>query len=559
MESTHHASKRKKPGLRNAIPLAGDVPGLDISMTELNIRHSAPVGTPKTNEAAIGHLAKVTSVNKIRFLRRIQNGKRLSRIDLQCAIVIVDYFNAKKGRAWPSYTLLCGETGASRPSVARSVAKLDKLGIICREGGHKGRSNSYVPNFTAADMQYGGADSLTRDTTSADTPSQPRHSNSLTCDTESVSPMRPNTVTTPRSKQRRGVVEVTERTALPVVGAVARETDRKDDLGLPALAKEGREERAGASAPEGFAEFWNAYPKKEGLRKAETAYRSALSRGVTSAELIQAAGQYATAKAHIANPRYVKVAANWLAEDCWLESPQAPRQPKSKSSKAAPGQKSKAPKIARGIKKRRNKMAESTADAERREAAIVRNPPKPRVELGTAKHFPSEKSENYEKVSLVGVNADGYNGVTYYLTDNAAPATRCDRPSRFADVQWHPGQEAADAASKFLSALDAEIVERARTKLEFERCMARNRAEDAVLATYPPDDQLNREYAMTAVEREIIRVESATGAQITVAALDDFARRQSAPSIQTAPVAAGATLVHQEAHIETYLAALGMI
>jgi hypothetical protein len=58
----------------------------------------------------------ITSVDKLEFLKRVAADDRLNATDLRCCIYIADYFNAKKGRAWPSYGRLCKDTNTSRAS-----------------------------------------------------------------------------------------------------------------------------------------------------------------------------------------------------------------------------------------------------------------------------------------------------------------------------------------------------------------------------------------------------------------------------------------------------------
>jgi Helix-turn-helix domain len=155
----------------------------------LDARAAGPVRSESIN------LSEVTPVDKLRFLTRLAADKRLNATDLRCAIVIADYFNRDKKRAWPSYARLVRDTGASRASVARSVRKLDELGLIHRVGGHQGRSNSYVPDFTApkpnpekqaAHFRDGGT---TTEVLSL-LQSQPRDGHSLSGETTSISPVR---------------------------------------------------------------------------------------------------------------------------------------------------------------------------------------------------------------------------------------------------------------------------------------------------------------------------------------------------------------------------------
>jgi biotin operon repressor len=275
-------------------------------------------------------LNSITVVDKLRFLVHMA-GTRLNAADIRCGIIIVDYFNTKKGKAWPSYARIAASTNLSRATVARAVAKLHRIGIIDRSGGHKGRSNSYVPAFNLlpleTDVQSAQITSVgpTR-TETVVTPSQPRDLNDLNVETTSVSATRPNPSTTPRSNQRRGSSSTLAGRAATAYAAAA---GGASSWRISATAREAREEDGSNE----FGSFWEAYPKKEGRRAAERAYAGALARGAASKVLCEKAAQYAAAKAHLSNQQYVKMPANWLRDECWLEDPQPPR-PKGRLSES---------------------------------------------------------------------------------------------------------------------------------------------------------------------------------------------------------------------------------
>jgi len=71
--------------------------------------------------------------------------------------------------------------------------------------------------------------------------------------------------------------------------------------------------------PESFADFWDAYEKKDGRRDAVIAYRAALKKpGVDSDLLIQSASEYVEwAKVEGKYPEYIKGAAKWLRGEHW--------------------------------------------------------------------------------------------------------------------------------------------------------------------------------------------------------------------------------------------------
>src|SRR5262245_34048930 len=90
----------------------------------------------------------------------------------------------------------------------------------------------------------------------------------------------------------------------------------------------------GAPGDDGFEQFWANYPKREGRSLAKQAYSRLVANGVAPDTLIAKARQYAQAKADF-DPKWLKMPANWLKEECWLEDPQPPRSHEPKSSRAA--------------------------------------------------------------------------------------------------------------------------------------------------------------------------------------------------------------------------------
>ena len=81
-------------------------------------------------------------VEKLRYIVSLAADRRLHATNLCVAIVITDHYNDKIGYAWPGYARLTEHTGFSRASVARSVKKLDQLGLIKKDrGGIRGGSD----------------------------------------------------------------------------------------------------------------------------------------------------------------------------------------------------------------------------------------------------------------------------------------------------------------------------------------------------------------------------------------------------------------------------------
>lgn len=89
--------------------------------------------------------------------------------------------------------------------------------------------------------------------------------------------------------------------------------------------------------PEGFAEFWSAYPRKEAKRAAVKAYRAALKRA-TAEDILKGAKRYAATRPE---PRFTAMGATWLNADRWEDSPvsnnNAPSAPGAATRRTANG------------------------------------------------------------------------------------------------------------------------------------------------------------------------------------------------------------------------------
>lgn len=78
---------------------------------------------------------------------------------------------------------------------------------------------------------------------------------------------------------------------------------------------------AAGAEPEGFAEFYAAYPRKRERKKAVIAYRAALRAGASTDRLLQAARSYAMANRG-KKLEYVKYPASWLNAGAYDDEPE---------------------------------------------------------------------------------------------------------------------------------------------------------------------------------------------------------------------------------------------
>ena len=238
------------------------------------------------------------------FVQKVVSDRRLSRCAVACAFHLVDYYNDRLGRAWPSYVTLAKLTGSNRRTVIEAVKRLIALKYFEVEKGNGRRSNYYRPNFALMVKEPAPAEASDEDATSPVAQTPPLQGvmvNSSPPNTSYI-PVVPN----------GGDIEVSPRCA----GSSA--------LVAPSPSR---------GAPPGFEEFWQAYPKKEGRKAALTAYAMALQKEDVTPELLaRKAAQYAEAKG-ANDPKYIKMPHYWLNDECWLEDPQPP---KPKAAKGKP-------------------------------------------------------------------------------------------------------------------------------------------------------------------------------------------------------------------------------
>jgi len=238
------------------------------------------------------------------FVQKVVSDRRLSRCAVACAFHLVDYYNDRLGRAWPSYVTLAKLTGSNRRTVIEAVKRLITLKYFEVEKGNGRRSNYYRPNFALMVKEPAPAEASDEDATSPVAQTPPLQG-------VMVNSSPPNTSYIPVAPSV-GDIEVSPRCA----GSSA--------LAAPSPSR---------GAPPDFEEFWQAYPKKEGRKAALTAYRMALrKKDVTPELLARKAAQYAEAKG-ANDPKYIKMPHYWLNDECWLEDPQPP---KPKAAKGKP-------------------------------------------------------------------------------------------------------------------------------------------------------------------------------------------------------------------------------
>lgn len=302
---------------------------------------SVPSVSPMTNRAQTEHSAKdrqpqhsceptlptISLLDKYRLLDTVACDPARSRIEISIVACVLHCLDNNSGLARVGFERLAERTGASRSGVQRGVKNLERAGVlpVHRRGGSSkegdrmanvSRPNlSYRPAHlqTALDAnEVAGSTNSAGATSSADAIDQERRR------TRPVAPTLPLPSSLPGFNPRgeeEGVTPPPSGAVTAVGGAVDGGVTAGSDAYL-----------------EGFDEFWSACPKREQRKQAMEAYRDVLASGVaTPSVLIAAMQQYAIAKAHLTDPKYLKFPHNWLRGECWLEDPQPPKAKPAKS------------------------------------------------------------------------------------------------------------------------------------------------------------------------------------------------------------------------------------
>lgn len=207
---------------------------------------------------------------------------------------LADYVNRDTGEAWPSLTTLGERAGISKRYAVQMVQALVDAGLV-EVVKATGRTSHYriilagtgEPQLTATEQE------------------PVNHSSPVVVNPSS--PVEPDRCT---PVHRTGEPQFT-RTLLK---------NPSDSLssGKPTARRERKPPKPKSTAePEGFAEWYAAYPRREARAAAARAYAKAVQ-AVPAAELLAGAKRYAAARAG-QDPRYTAHPATWLNAGRWAD------------------------------------------------------------------------------------------------------------------------------------------------------------------------------------------------------------------------------------------------
>jgi len=251
---------------------------------------------------------EITLLDKHLAVMFASTDKRLSAGDIAVLFQIMDYFNLRKGYAYPNMDTLAFNTNRTKRTIVDSVDRLENLGYLkIVRHGCRTTSNRYLPIFHVY--------------------VRPTKPDSELDTVQSASPYMVQSTAAIGEVQRNELVQSTspETTYEPayqagdIGGGVA---NAPPAAALPSpLASQLAAKNQNASGLR-YPEFWAAYPKRQNVSAANSEIAAALARGVSMATMVEAARQYAVwiaAQPWENKDKYTKGAANFIKKECWLE------------------------------------------------------------------------------------------------------------------------------------------------------------------------------------------------------------------------------------------------
>lgn len=251
----------------------------------------------------------------------IKKSKEVSPYGKLVADQIIDYYNENRGYAWPPNQHMAESLGVSERSIRRLTNRLHETGLIYKEDVRgRSKANRYYPRFDLV------IDPETGDLKTG----QSEENRTLLSENR--------TLESSFSSENR-----------TLVSPYTLHTYRRDTEGMyveGSAPLDGSPNGSTVSGlPDGFEDFWAAYPKRENRAEAIEAYEVALSLpGITPDLLADKAAQYAKAKEGT-KAQFIKFPHNWLKEERWTDDPQSQQAKKSSKKPLKP---SKSPSVPSG-------------------------------------------------------------------------------------------------------------------------------------------------------------------------------------------------------------------
>lgn len=268
-------------------------------------------------------------VARLNWHDRIARDASLPACALRVAVVLGGYINSDSGTAWPAQERLAGDIGASTDTVQRAISALVAGGYIAIEkGGKFGRSNVYRIVEKAAELRSShGIDSRKSAVLKAAELRSNRPQNCGTNSSIELKEINSGSKDPLSVGERKSALRADPKKSEPEEINLHR-ADLFNDTGERHTRTSAGTN--GAAGDELFAEFWNAYPKREAKGAARKGWQAAIKSGADPEAIVAGARRYRAERDLVADPaerhRFTKLPATWLRAECWADEP-APTSP----------------------------------------------------------------------------------------------------------------------------------------------------------------------------------------------------------------------------------------
>lgn len=268
---------------------------------------------------------------------------------------LAEHASKTGGNAHPSVLRIQYRTGYDRTTVQRALRRLEKGGLIKRDGTTEGRARwQLAVKLRRPDTDWSALEREEEDVRTAAAERKRRsrakavtHSESVTVtDGEGVTVTGAESVTEPMSRTQSPAVTdfKSGRHALNAALTTHQPSDNQlpKELSSPpaqedddatgvtfaskapsARAQDGQQENCHLEA---FGAFWSNYPKKKSREEAKKAWIAAIKRGADPQHMVDRAQAYAYER-HSKDAQYTKYPATWLNKGCYDDEPDEPTRP----------------------------------------------------------------------------------------------------------------------------------------------------------------------------------------------------------------------------------------
>ncbi|MFE7485535.1 helix-turn-helix domain-containing protein [Streptomyces sp. NPDC057552] len=262
--------------------------------------------------------------------------------------VLAEYANPAGANTHPSVLRIQFRTGYDRTTVQRALRRLEKAGLIRRDGSVDNRTRWQL----AMEMVRPASDwaDLEREeneyrTAAAERKRRSRSKGVTGAESVTVTDSKPVTVTgaesvtgdvTDSAPSRHALNAQPSRTQRrpnhqqPPVNQLHKDSSSppaQQDAAAADEAKPASKPRADKNEHiDAFGAFWLNYPKKKAREEARKAWVAALGRGADPQHIVTAAASYARERAN-EDPKYTKYPATWLNKGCYDDEPDQPGRP----------------------------------------------------------------------------------------------------------------------------------------------------------------------------------------------------------------------------------------